>query len=184
MSLRTDETPTEPASTRPGLDRQTKTAIGLTLGFLVLAVGLGVAALRGGDGEEPREVPRALPDDTTPPDQVEVGDCFDDQPSVGIVGFPTVPCREPHDNEIYHLFDVPSAAEDPFPGDEALGTVVQEGCFEAFAGYVGAPYERSALRIFPISPSREAWEAGDREVVCALYEDGATLTGSVRDSGR
>jgi hypothetical protein len=184
MSLRGHEIGSDEPTGRGPLDRRAKTALALTLTFLVLAVVLGVAALRSGEGEEARAVPRAIPDDTTAPDQVEVGDCFDDQAAQGIVGFPTVPCARPHDNEIYHLFDVPSAAADPFPGDERMGTVVQEGCLDAFEGYVGVPFERSVLRIFPISPSREAWEGGDREVVCALYQDGTRLTGSVRGSRR
>ena len=174
----------EETPTGPGLDRRAKLALIGVVGCGILAVAFGVAALRSG-GDEPAEpVPAARTDDTVAADQIEVGDCFEDQQSVGISGFPTVPCTKAHDNEIYHLFDVPSAEDDPFPGDERMGEIVQQECLARFEAYVGLTYEESALRIFPISPSREVWDAGDREVICAVYDSTGKVTGSLRGSGR
>jgi hypothetical protein len=167
-----------------GLDRRAKIALICAAGFGVLAVALGVAALRDGGDAKAEPVPLARTDDTVAADQIEVGDCFEDQQAVGISGFSTVPCDGAHDNEIYHLFDVPAAEGDPFPGDERIGEIVQQECLMRFEGYVGRSYEQSELRIFPISPGREVWEAGDREVICAVYDSAGEVTGSLRGSGR
>lgn len=109
-----------------------------------------------------------------------VGDCFDDpSESAGeISDVAIVDCTEPHDNEVFHVIDV---ADGTFPGDAALAEQAQAECLPAFEAYVGTTYEESALDVFPITPTAGSWEAGDRQVVCALYDvDLAKLTGSMQ----
>ena len=90
-------------------------------------------------------------------DRIEVGDCFNDQDAIDLATLPVVPCGEPHDKEVYHLFELPEPA--------------------------GGAYPSSALEIFPIPPSEASWSGGDREVVCALYDARRQeLTGSARGS--
>lgn len=111
-----------------------------------------------------------------------VGDCFDDTTGEEeISDVPVVDCAEPHDNEVFHVFDV---ADGDFPGEDALVQSAEEGCLPAFESYVGRDYATSRLDIFPITPTATSWSSGDREVICALYDvELVKLEGSMRDSG-
>lgn len=120
-----------------------------------------------------------------PVNSVRVGDCFDDpseeeaRTTVDLLS--AVPCDRPHDNEAYHLFELP---EGRYPGDEEVESLAAEGCVRAFEAYVGVSYDESQLESSPISPGQEAWNDGDRKVICFTFTpSGAKLTGSVRGRG-
>ena len=115
--------------------------------------------------------------------QMRVGDCFDDgsafvdeNPEIDSV--PGVPCSQPHDNEVYAVFDVNAAS---FPGD-GMADMAQEACVARFESFVGKDYESSALDIASLYPSRDSWNRqNDREVICAVYDiEAQKLTGSVK----
>ena len=115
--------------------------------------------------------------------QMRVGDCFDDgnafsdaNPEVDSV--PGVPCAEPHDNEVYAVFDV---TESTFPGDRMVD-LAHEACVARVERFVGRDYESSSLDIATLYPSLESWQAqNDREVICAVYDMTASkLTGTVK----
>lgn len=113
------------------------------------------------------------------------GDCFDD-PGPGLTetsGVPVVPCSQPHDNEIYRVFNLDSGA---FPGSDEVEEAANNGCLAAFASFVGEPYETSELDFFALFPTRESWtELGDRAVLCSVYElDLSKLVGTARNAGR
>jgi hypothetical protein len=112
------------------------------------------------------------------------GDCFDD-PEDAATQVETVwamPCTEPHDNEIYLVFDLPDGA---YPGVTAIDQASDERCFNAFESFVGVDYFESELEYFPVTPTPQSWGTGDRTVYCALYAlDLSKLTGSMRGSGR
>lgn len=114
--------------------------------------------------------------------ELAVGDCFDDSGgSEEISDVPIVDCADPHDNEVFHVFEVTG---DDFPGEAALQAEAQAACLPAFEAYVGASLGASRLDVFPITPTSGSWSAGDREVVCALYDvDLAKLEGSMRATG-
>lgn len=114
---------------------------------------------------------------------LEVGTCFDDfGEGAEISNVPIVDCAEPHQYEVYALFDL---ADGEFPGTEAVGAASQEGCIGSrFEDYVGAPYATSAIYASAFEPTAESWAEGDREVVCFLYEPDVQLTGSMRGAGR
>jgi len=113
---------------------------------------------------------------------LEVGQCFDEPDSLDEVSnVEIVDCTEAHDNEVYHLFDLPDG---DFPGDIAVGEAAVEGCLGTFEGYVGLDYESSALDIRYLIPTADSWSDGDQEVVCYLVDlNGAQLTGSMKGSG-
>ena len=121
---------------------------------------------------------------------MRTGDCFDDPQEIIDAGSATaefqdvagVPCSEPHDNEVYAVFDV---SFDRFPGEGAMSDVATDECLERFENFVGRSYEESILDVFPIYPTDDSWSRlNDREVVCAVYHiDGDKLTGSKRGSG-
>ncbi len=96
-----------------------------------------------------------------------VGDCFDapsDEDTFQVSSVPIVECSEPHDNEIYALFDMDDA--DDFPGDDAAVAAAEEGCLSRFEDFVGAPYETSIYYVGALWPSADTWADGDREIVC------------------
>jgi len=113
--------------------------------------------------------------------QVSVGDCFNDgadELTEGVSAVAAVPCAEPHDNEIYYLFDI---AGDEFPTD--VDVQADQGCYDQFATFVGHDYETSALDFFPIYPAAETWETGDREVICSVF-DSVQTTGTLAGAAR
>jgi len=115
---------------------------------------------------------------------LEVGDCFNDDPAASDVvsDVATVDCAEPHDNEIYFQF---SMTESAFPGREATIQAAGNRCLDEFDAFVGKSYETSDLEIFPITPTAESWEQGDRIVYCAIYAlDLSKLTGTMRGANR
>lgn len=114
---------------------------------------------------------------------LEVGTCFDDGDLTAseVSSVDDLDCSEPHDNEVYALFDVALSAY----SEELIGEEADDGCFERFESYVGQDYFVSELEFFTLTPTEESWDNGDREVVCALYHvDLEKLTGTMRDSGR
>lgn len=115
---------------------------------------------------------------------LSVGDCFDDTEDISggeVSDVPIVDCSEPHDNEVFHTFEVDDGE---FPGDDGIVAEAQEQCVPAFEEYVGTDYASSRLDVFPITPTEKSWEGGDREIVCALYDvELAKLEGSMKDSG-
>jgi hypothetical protein len=135
-----------------------------------------VACGGGGDG------------DGTSVFSLQVGDCFNDegtgldQEMVEVAAVPTVPCEDPHDNEVFLVDDITLSGA--YPGDEEIYLEASDLCLAAFAGYVGRDYESSQYDVFPLTPTRQGWNEGDREVVCALYNlDLSQMTGSARSSG-
>lgn len=120
--------------------------------------------------------------------QLRDGDCFNDAgySFVGeeeISSLPGVPCSEPHDNEVYAVFDVDLTS---YPSSEdAMFEHALEECLDRFPGFVGIEYESSELDILTLYPTTESWRHNDREVVCAVYDMSATqLVGSARGLAR
>ena len=152
----------------------------------VLAV-LALFALGDGDDDaEARNTTTTPAGDPVAVDRIDVGTCFNDAGDRGAYDYTelaVVDCEDPHDNEVYHLFDATGGAT--YPGDEQIASVTRDGCLAAFEPYVGKPYTESVYSILPIPPSEQSWNGGDREVVCALYDTGRReLTGSAKSSVR
>lgn len=115
--------------------------------------------------------------------ELEVGTCFNDEgASEEVASVPVVDCAEPHDNEIYYLFDLDGSS---FPGEEAVVDLAYTGCYDRFESFVGRSYEESVLDFAPLYPTADGWtDLDDREVVCFVYDlDFKKLTGSMAGSG-
>jgi hypothetical protein len=114
---------------------------------------------------------------------VALGDCFNNDAAAidneEISDLPAVTCAEPHDNEVYFLFDLPG---DDFPFD--VNQLADDGCFAQFEAFVGMPYETSVLGYFPIQPTFETWAEGDREVICSVFEPEVQTTGTLAGAAR
>jgi hypothetical protein len=113
--------------------------------------------------------------------KLRVGDCFQDSDMGEIFNVEAVPCGQPHDNEVYFVFNI---EDDNWPGDEFVEFTADEGCLPAFETYVGATYEESRLDFSWLVPTERSWkEKNDREVACILYDANLErLSGSMRNS--
>jgi hypothetical protein len=142
-------------------------------GFVTMMI--GVAATDGFD------------DDEVSVEELEVGQCVGvAEPSSEVISeLPEAECAEPHDAEVFALGDV-DRDDDEHPGTETVLAEVQAACTgQAFEDYVGRSYQESALEVYTLYPSEDAWDDGDRGYVClAVNPDGSPLTGRVAGSGR
>ncbi len=113
--------------------------------------------------------------------RVRLGDCIQDTAGEVIESVEAVPCDRPHDLEVYHAFNLTGTT---FPAEEDLMTDVGDGCYAAFAGFVGATYEESTLDFGAMWPTAESWaQFDDREVLCTVYAlDETPLIGTARNS--
>ena len=118
-------------------------------------------------------------------ESVRVGDCFQDWDGalngeiVQLTTLSAVPCGEPHDNEIFHSFDL--SDDGGFPGDASLESIAVDRCLRPFEAFVGIGYYDSRLDYGWMIPSLDSWREGDREVVCFLFDlEFQPLVGSMR----
>lgn len=114
---------------------------------------------------------------------LRVGDCLLDAGSMDteVSETPTVPCAEAHDYEAYEAQDIPG---EEFPGDEAVATQAEQVCYDAFTPFVGMSYEESVLNFNYFVPTAASWDAGDREILCLVYDEAAQTTGSLAGVAR
>jgi DNA-binding SARP family transcriptional activator len=129
----------------------------------------------------------------TPISMLQVGDCLNVLPrpdptvqSGGVTQVPEtvllVPCEGPHEQEVYHLFEL---AAGPYPGDEQVQGLALEQCSSQFQNYVGVPPDESELDFFYVFPMQYTWELGNRRGGCSLlHPAGLDLTGSMAGSRR
>ncbi len=111
-----------------------------------------------------------------------VGDCFTAVTDTEISDVPIVDCSEPHEHEVFAVWNV---SGDSLPSTEDM----EAGCVERFADAIGTPFEESDIYSAAITPTQGSFDAGDREVICYSFEfddsfEIAQITGSVLGSGR
>jgi hypothetical protein len=124
----------------------------------------------------------ACGDDGTDVMSLEVGDCFnDDGLSSEVESVPVVDCTEAHDNEIYAIHDL---SGDELPDDAALEGTFEDECIGGFEEFVGAPYESSEIYATAMYPTEESWGAGDRELVCYVYDGAGQVEESLEGANR
>ncbi|CAL9461219.1 hypothetical protein SUDANB145_02641 [Streptomyces sp. enrichment culture] len=115
---------------------------------------------------------------------LDAGQCFDTPDgSLGGVTYDIdeVPCSGAHDGEVFAAFDL---ADGPFPGDESVARTADDKCYALRTGYaMDAWAVPSNVDIYYLTPTRQSWRAGDREVTCLFggAEEGDVLTGSLRN---
>ena len=153
----------------------------------LVVLSLGLAACSSGDEATRDESGAVATQGQLDAFAVELGDCIQD-PTAGaapdeeaeVQSIEAVPCSEPHDGEVYHVFDMPDAEE--YPGDDAVLAAVEEGCKGAFPDFVGKAYEESTLDFLSLQPTEETWnQMDDREIVCIVVDpSGEKKTGSLK----
>jgi DNA-binding SARP family transcriptional activator len=148
-------------------------ALGISL--LALAASSAVAGYRQLTADDPpddqatdRAVPTQAPPlgRTLPLSELHIADCFIVR-SLETVW--AVPCEQPHEAEVYHLFEL---VPGPYPGDDDVNLLAIDECTTAFEAYVGIPPDRSEVRYRYVKPDRTQWELGNRNGGCALVDPG------------
>jgi len=118
---------------------------------------------------------------------VQLGDCLNEPIPAGealqeVEDVAATPCGQPHDGEVYAVFDLPDG---DFPGDDAVGKAGEERCVTDFEAFIGMPYDDSALEFFTYQPTEASWETqDDREIVCVVVDPEAKTTGSLEGAAR
>lgn len=118
----------------------------------------------------------------------EVGDCLQvSDLGTQVSDLPTVSCTEPHEAEVYAVFDL------TYEGDYDENAVISEAdaeCIERFDVFVDFAYLESEYDYYFLYPLAEGWAGGDREAICAVvspnWDTGELLmvTGSLEGAGR
>lgn len=169
---------------RPGLTRGP--GLSRAAAALPLVLALGLAGCGGAVRDDTGEVTEAGQADAF---NLVLGDCLD-EPSLAadaeegteVSDVRVVPCSEAHDTEVFALFDL---ADGDYPGDDAVTVQADEGCYAAFADFVGLSYEESELDYYYLTPTEGSWnELDDREVACLIALPGEQVTGTLEASQR
>ena len=109
---------------------------------------------------------------------MSVGECFQDPSSLEFTDVEKVNCSEPHDNEVFALYDLTT---DYLPSQD----VMQAGCEDRFEAAMGINYYSSIYYVAMFGPTSESWhEVDDREVVCFIYLPGEQMVGVNRGTAR
>jgi hypothetical protein len=114
--------------------------------------------------------------------ELEVGHCL---PLIEweeeVYELPTVPCDQPHTDEVYFIFDAPDG---DYPGDDGLQTLATDACDAAFEEFIGIPYADSEFDNYWFVPTEASWNRlNDRAIQCIVvsYDEVAgTLEGAAR----
>ena len=149
--------------------------------YIVAALGFGIyGAVTDADRDGSGTI---VSEGTVGAFNVRVGDCFNDSDAFSeeVFSVAGVPCSEPHDNEIFAVFDIELAN---YTNADAMFELAHESCAARFESFIGKDYESSALEITTMYPSAASWAQNDREVVCAIYDMEANkLVGSAAGRG-
>ena len=110
---------------------------------------------------------------------LEVGECLAEPPAEDESSVSTVPCSEPHSQEVFAAVTLPAGDS---PGMDEVNTQADELCFAEFKGFVGLSYEESELMlaIWIIETSTE----NDTLVVCMVNDPAGDTTGTLAGANR
>lgn len=144
--------------------------------FAVIAGAAGNAAATGEGG-------LIDPSEDVPADvlSLQVGQCLDEVATGFITTDNVVDCAVPHTYEVFSEAVIPDGS---FPGDDQIDSTAQRSCDEAFASFVGVPYEESTLDYTYVIPTSDTWESGDRQIACLITDPAGETTGSLQSAAR
>lgn len=117
--------------------------------------------------------------------ELQEGDCFDFiSDELEVFSVTGIPCAEPHVNEVFWTGDAPGTE---YPTDDAFIAFTEETCIPAFETYVDHEYDTSVWWLDTIWPTSDAWDQGERTMICYLFNDDESPTavsGSAEGSGQ
>jgi hypothetical protein len=110
---------------------------------------------------------------------LQVGDCVNNlQNSTDVRSLPGVPCAQPHQGEVFAVFDLPGGST--YPGRPAVREQVQAECNSRLETYSPSAQSDTSIGLFSLYPQQESWAQGDRGVVCIATAETGTVTGSIK----
>ena len=114
-------------------------------------------------------------------ENLKPGMCVRHPSSASALYITVVDCSATHDAEVTLRALLTGTRK--WPGDDAVDAAAEATCNSAFASFVGVPFEQSRLETDYYTTDRTGWSAGDRRLVCLVYDpDDTTLTRSLRGS--
>lgn len=146
----------------------------VTNGLLVVAIGVAVV-IGLADGPDRDASGAVRGDRSIALDKLREGDCVREINAMIGAYVDVVPCSEPHESEVFGVFDLPAGA---WPGDAEVKRAADAGCAGRYLTYAGEDAELVATLSLP--PDESAW-AGNRTVTCMTFRTTPT-TGSVRST--
>ena len=110
---------------------------------------------------------------------LQVGDCVNGlRNSTNLSSLPGVPCTQPHEGEVFAVFDLPAG---DYPGSAAVDDQVSRECNDRLTAYSPSAGSDPDVGLFSVYPLEQNWNRGDRQVVClATAAAGNTATGSIK----
>lgn len=141
-----------------------------------LTAGITYAIMSGADRDESGRITSSGTVDVA---SLEVGDCVNGIEEGDVLTVPAVPCAEPHEGEVFAVFDVSLTGQ--WPGDDAVAGEAEDGCVDRFESYAPGAEDAASLDLFYLHPTSGSWRAGDREVICIATDPAGKRTGSLRD---
>ena len=114
--------------------------------------------------------------------ELAVGQCLLVPLNSQVNSVATTECTEAHTGEVY---SVTTLKNDTMPSRDEMDELVHNTCYETFEAYVGTSPEETTLDYTAMSPTKQTWAKGDRDIVCIAVPTGdEKLTESVRNSGK
>jgi hypothetical protein len=167
-----DELQDVPGQTRPGRDVSPLAIAGIIIGVIALVgVAAGVLAVLT-HGFKPKTVVTYQPAAVY---KLQPGQCV----NLGANGLAdtVVSCGTPHDAEVFASFQLTGS----WPGSAEVKQAASNGCASRFSSYLNPQLATAALDQQFVYPNEQAWNAGERTVVCEVSSSDGKLTGSVRN---
>jgi len=109
---------------------------------------------------------------------LRAGECVNSSPNG--LSVTVLSCATPHQAEVFATFKLTGSS---WPGTAAVKQRASNGCANRLAGYLNPALLNAGLAQEYVYPSRDAWQAGVRTVVCEVSATTGPLSGSVRRSG-
>ncbi|MGI9613430.1 MAG: septum formation family protein [Acidimicrobiales bacterium] len=148
-------------------------------------VGVGYNGLAGEDHTTRAETGAIVEEGEIGAFRIRVGDCLAATADGEFESTQGIPCDQPHTDEVYYAFNLPEG-DGSWPGDSAVGEQADQGCYDAFAPFVGVGYDVSIYGYGTVSPTEASWDGlDDREVLCLINNyDGTQKTGSAKGTAQ
>jgi Domain of unknown function (DUF4190)/Septum formation len=91
---------------------------------------------------------------------------------------PAVPCTQPHEGEVFAVFDLPDG---DFPGDTEVAKLAEDGCVDRLETAAPKAADDPDVEIYFLHPTSSSWRLGDQGVACVAMSSKGKVTGSIKD---
>jgi hypothetical protein len=148
---------------------------GVWLVGIVAAVIIGVVA----SGSSTNDPPALADGGDVNVQRLAPGQCLNGlKEGSAIRDLPAVPCTEPHEGEVFAVFDL---KDGDFPGDAEVAKLAEDGCVDRLETAAPKAAEDPDLEIYFLHPTRSSWRLGDQGVACVAMSSKGKVTGSIKD---